>query len=78
MPHGVAVNSAAKRVYVANHSDDTLSVINSETYELVATCLVVLAGGAFFLWLFVRFVLPESLSDLMIHGLIISRVSLRF
>jgi YVTN family beta-propeller protein len=39
-PHGVAVNSAAKRLYVANHADDTLSAINSETYALVKTVSV--------------------------------------
>jgi YVTN family beta-propeller protein len=36
-PHGVAVNPAAKRLYVTNHDSDTLSVINSQTYTLVTT-----------------------------------------
>jgi len=36
-PHGVAVNSGAQRLYVANHDDDTLSIINSQTYTVVAT-----------------------------------------
>jgi len=36
-PHGVAVNSAAKRLYVANHDSDTLSVIDSQTYAVVKT-----------------------------------------
>jgi YVTN family beta-propeller protein len=36
-PHGVAVNAAAKRVYVANHEDHTLSIVNSGTYALVTT-----------------------------------------
>ena len=40
-PHGVAVNSAAKRLYVANHDSDTLTVINSQTYAVVKT----IAGG---------------------------------
>jgi YVTN family beta-propeller protein len=40
MPHGVAVNSAARRVYVANHGDNTLSAVNGETYELVGTVAV--------------------------------------
>jgi YVTN family beta-propeller protein len=39
-PHGVAVNAAAKRVYVANHNDDTLSIINTDTYALVHTVAV--------------------------------------
>jgi YVTN family beta-propeller protein len=37
VPHGVAINSNDKRLYVANHQEDTLSVINSETYGVVAT-----------------------------------------
>jgi YVTN family beta-propeller protein len=36
-PQGVAVNSAAKRLYVANHDSDTLSVINSQTYAVIKT-----------------------------------------
>jgi YVTN family beta-propeller protein len=33
----VAVNSAAKRLYVVNHDSDTLTVINSQTYAVVTT-----------------------------------------
>ena len=40
-PHGVTVNSTAKRVYVVNHDSDTLTVINSQTYAVVKT----VAGG---------------------------------
>jgi YVTN family beta-propeller protein len=36
-PRGVAVNSAAHRLYVANHDQDTLSVIDSSTYALLAS-----------------------------------------
>ncbi len=39
-PHGVAANSAAKRLYVTDHDDDTLSIINSETYTAVDTAPV--------------------------------------
>jgi YVTN family beta-propeller protein len=39
-PHGVAVNSAAGRLYVANHNSDTLSVINTGTNGLLATIAV--------------------------------------
>jgi YVTN family beta-propeller protein len=37
----VAVNSTAKRLYVANYDSDTLTVINSNTYAVVKT----VAGG---------------------------------
>jgi YVTN family beta-propeller protein len=40
-PHGVAVNSAAKRLYVVNYDSNTLTVINSQTYAVVKT----VAGG---------------------------------
>jgi len=40
-PHGVAFNAAAKRLYVANHGSNTLTVINSQTYAVVAN----VAGG---------------------------------
>ena len=36
-PHGVAVNSAAKRLYVVNHDSDTLTVINTQTYGVLTT-----------------------------------------
>ncbi len=36
-PHGVAVNSVANRIYVANHDENTLSKINGATYNVVAT-----------------------------------------
>lgn len=36
-PHGVAINLAAKRLYVANHDSDTLSIIDSTTYAVVKT-----------------------------------------
>ena len=36
-PHGVALNSAAKRLYVVNHDSNTMTVINSETYAVVKT-----------------------------------------
>jgi YVTN family beta-propeller protein len=36
-PHGVAINLGAKRIYVANHDSDTLSVIDSTTYGLIQT-----------------------------------------
>jgi YVTN family beta-propeller protein len=36
-PHGVAANSAGKRLYVADHDDATLSIVNSETYAVVNT-----------------------------------------
>ena len=39
-PHGVAVNSAARRLYVANHKSDTLSVFDTETYALLTTVQV--------------------------------------
>lgn len=34
-PHGVAINSAAKRLYVVNHDSDTLTAIDSQTYAVV-------------------------------------------
>ena len=36
-PHGVAINLALKRLYVANHNSDTLSVIDSTTYAVIKT-----------------------------------------
>jgi|GEM_PF-2413343 len=36
-PHGVAANTTAKRLYVADHDGSTLSIINSETYALLDT-----------------------------------------
>ena len=36
-PHGAAVNSGADRLYVANHADDTLTVINAATFSPVLT-----------------------------------------
>lgn len=36
-PHGVALNLALKRLYVANYDSDTLSVINSSTYAVIKT-----------------------------------------
>jgi YVTN family beta-propeller protein len=40
-PHGVAVNTAAKRLYVVNHDSNTMTVINSQTYAVIKT----VAGG---------------------------------
>ncbi len=37
MPHGVAVNRDAKRLYVANYGADTLSVFDTTTYAPVTT-----------------------------------------
>lgn len=39
-PHGIAINLAAKRIYVANHDSDTLSVLDSTTYAVVKTVSV--------------------------------------
>jgi YVTN family beta-propeller protein len=39
-PHGVAVNSAADRIYVANHKGDSLTVIDSTTYTRIRTTAV--------------------------------------
>jgi len=36
-PHGMGLNTAAKRLYVANNADDKLSIINTLTYQVVAT-----------------------------------------
>jgi YVTN family beta-propeller protein len=36
-PHGVAINLALKRLYVANHDGDTLSIVDSTTYAVVKT-----------------------------------------
>jgi YVTN family beta-propeller protein len=36
-PHGVAFNSDANRIYVANHDENTLSAINGVTYGIVDT-----------------------------------------
>jgi YVTN family beta-propeller protein len=36
-PHGLAVHRAANRIYVANHHDDTLSVLDGQTFGLVTT-----------------------------------------
>jgi YVTN family beta-propeller protein len=36
-PHGVAINLGLKRLYVANHDSDTLSVLDSTTYGVVKT-----------------------------------------
>jgi YVTN family beta-propeller protein len=39
-PQGVGINSAARRVYVANRGSDTLSVVDSASYAVVATVAV--------------------------------------
>ena len=39
-PHGVAINADAGLLYVANHDDDTLSVVDGGTYGLVTTVSV--------------------------------------
>ncbi len=36
-PHGLALNAAAKRLYVANYAADSLSVFDAETYALLTT-----------------------------------------
>jgi YVTN family beta-propeller protein len=36
-PHGVAVNTSDHRLYVANHADDTLSIVNTANYGPVLT-----------------------------------------
>jgi YVTN family beta-propeller protein len=36
-PHGVGVNSSARRVYVANHDADSLSVLDAVSHNLLAT-----------------------------------------
>ncbi|MFC2029228.1 hypothetical protein ACFLWA_00690 [Chloroflexota bacterium] len=36
-PHGVAVNSAANLIYVANHKDHTLTTMNGSTYGVIRT-----------------------------------------
>ena len=36
-PHGIAINLSAKRIYVANHDSDSLSVLDSTTYAVVKT-----------------------------------------
>ncbi len=40
MPHGVAINSDAGRLYVANHGADTLSVVDTTTYAPLTTVAV--------------------------------------
>ena len=39
-PHGVALNSGGNRLYVANHDDDTLTVVNTANYSPVLTVSV--------------------------------------
>jgi len=39
-PHGIAINLGAKRIYVANHDSDTLSILDSTTYAVIKTVYV--------------------------------------
>jgi len=39
-PHGVAVDGPGRRLYVANHDDDTLSILSTLSYQPVGTVAV--------------------------------------